>query len=59
MSDSSPATPIDARSRDIGGFTVRRLLPWRARRMVGPFVYFDHMGPVGLEAGRDVPCGRS
>ncbi len=51
MSDPSPATPIDARSRDIGGFTVRRLLPWRARRMVGPFVYFDHMGPVGFEAG--------
>lgn len=46
-----PLTTIDARARDIGGFTVRRLLPWRARRMVGPFVYFDHMGPVGFEAG--------
>ena len=54
MSELSPATPIDARLRDIGGFTVRRLLPWRGRRMVGPFVYFDHMGPVGLEAGRGV-----
>lgn len=50
----SPVTPIEARHRDIGGFTVRRLLPWRARRMVGPFVYFDHMGPVRLEAGRGV-----
>ncbi|HMM36713.1 MAG TPA: pirin family protein, partial [Thermoanaerobaculia bacterium] len=54
MSELSPATPIDARLRDIGGFTVRRLLPWRGRRMVGPFVYFDHMGPVRLEAGRGV-----
>jgi len=51
MSESWPATSVDARSRDIGGFTVRRLLPWRARRMVGPFVYFDHMGPVGFDAG--------
>jgi redox-sensitive bicupin YhaK (pirin superfamily) len=54
MSSPSPVTPIDARSRDIGGFTVRRLLPWRTRRMVGPFVYFDNMGPVRLEAGRGV-----
>jgi len=48
---------IDARSRSIGGFTVRRLLPSRARRLVGPFVYLDHMGPLTLAPGdgADVP----
>ncbi len=51
---STPAieTMIDARSRSIGPFTVRRLLPSRARRLVGPFVYFDHMGPVTLAPGQ-------
>lgn len=45
------ATIIDARRRDLGGFAVRRLLPARARRMVGPFLYFDHMGPVTYPPG--------
>jgi len=54
----TPAEPtveleIDARTRDLGdGFTVRRLLPAAARRMVGPFIFLDHMGPVQLAAGR-------
>lgn len=42
---------IDERRRDIGGFEVGRLLPFAQRRMVGPFIFFDHMGPVGLPAG--------
>lgn len=37
---------INARRRDLGGFEVGRVLPWTQRRMVGPFVFFDHMGPV-------------
>jgi redox-sensitive bicupin YhaK (pirin superfamily) len=37
--------------RDIGGFRVRRLLPSSARRLVGPFIYFDQMGPVTLGPG--------
>jgi redox-sensitive bicupin YhaK (pirin superfamily) len=37
---------IDARRRDLGGFEVGRVLPWTRRRSVGPFVFFDHMGPV-------------
>lgn len=45
------AARIEARTRDIGGFSVRRLLPFRARRMVGPFVYFDEMGPRDLAPG--------
>src|SRR5262245_21158787 len=50
---STPAIAalIDARARDIGGFRVRRLLPSRARRLVGPFIYFDHMGPAELAPG--------
>jgi redox-sensitive bicupin YhaK (pirin superfamily) len=42
---------IDARRRDLGGFEVGRLLPAAARRMVGPFIFFDHIGPVQLPAG--------
>lgn len=40
---------IEGRTRDLGdGFTVRRFLPSAARRMVGPFIFLDHMGPVQL-----------
>ena len=51
--DSTPAiaTLIDARPRDLGGFTVRRLLPAMARRLVGPFIFFDHMGPAAFAPG--------
>lgn len=42
---------IEARSRDLGGFTVGRLLPFARRRMVGPFVFLDHIGPVDLPRG--------
>jgi len=37
---------IDARRRDLGGFEVGRVLPWTKRRMVGPFIFFDHIGPA-------------
>lgn len=39
------------RSKDIGGFEVRRALPSIKKRMVGPFVFFDHMGPASFAAG--------
>ncbi|HWI85081.1 MAG TPA: pirin family protein [Sphingomonas sp.] len=40
-------------SRDLGdGFTVRRALPQPQRRMVGPFIFFDQMGPVALRDGQ-------
>jgi redox-sensitive bicupin YhaK (pirin superfamily) len=43
---------IMPRTRDLGdGFEVRRALPSAQRRMVGPFVFFDQMGPVTLQAG--------
>jgi redox-sensitive bicupin YhaK (pirin superfamily) len=42
---------IDQRRRDLGGFEVGRVLPYAQRRMVGPFIFFDHMGPVAFERG--------
>ncbi len=42
---------IDARRRDLGGFEVGRVLPWAKHRTVGPFVFFDHMGPVDFAPG--------
>jgi redox-sensitive bicupin YhaK (pirin superfamily) len=42
---------IDQRRRDLGGFEVGRVLPFAKHRMVGPFVFFDHMGPADFPAG--------
>jgi len=42
---------IDPRPRDLGGFTVRRLLPAAGSRMVGPFIFLDHLGPAVMERG--------
>ncbi len=38
-------------AKDIGGFQVRRALPTARRRLVGPFIFFDRMGPAILRAG--------
>jgi redox-sensitive bicupin YhaK (pirin superfamily) len=38
-------------AKDIGGFSVRRALPTARRRLVGPFIFFDRMGPAVLRAG--------
>lgn len=43
---------IVPRARDIGGFEVRRALPHARRQMVGPFIFFDQMGPVQFIGGR-------
>ncbi|CAN7421944.1 pirin family protein [Phenylobacterium sp. LjRoot225] len=48
---------IDQRRRNLGGgLEVGRVLPFAQRRMVGPFIFFDHIGPVDIAAGmsRDV-----
>lgn len=51
----APTDPVELmlvpRSRDIGGFEVGRVLPAGRRRMVGPFVFFDQMGPSILRTG--------
>jgi redox-sensitive bicupin YhaK (pirin superfamily) len=41
---------IDARRKDLGGFEVGRVLPFALHRSVGPFVFFDHMGPAVMPA---------
>lgn len=48
---------IDARPTSIGSLPVRRILPFRHRRSVGPFVFLDEMGPVAFPPGEgiDVP----
>lgn len=45
---------IDPRPRDLGGFSVRRLLPDARRRNVGPFVFFDHLGPAKFAPGEGI-----
>jgi redox-sensitive bicupin YhaK (pirin superfamily) len=42
---------IDQRRRDLGGFEVGRVLPFTRRHMVGPFIFFDHIGPTNFLAG--------
>ena len=42
---------IDQRRRDLGGFEVGRVLPHHGGQMVGPFIFFDHMGPVEFQPG--------
>ncbi len=48
---STLITPVE---KDLGGFAVRRLLPARALRMLGPFVFFDHVGPATFAPGAGV-----
>ena len=45
---------LDGKPRDLGGFTVRRVLPSLQRRRVGPFVFLDHMGPFDVAPGKAV-----
>jgi hypothetical protein len=43
---------IAPKARDLGDFSVRRVLPSGKRQMVGPFIFFDHMGPVDFAVGQ-------
>ncbi|MDX1405744.1 MAG: pirin family protein [Woeseiaceae bacterium] len=45
---------IEPRARDLGEFSVRRVLPSSDRRMVGPFIFFDHMGPAEFPPGKGI-----
>ncbi len=42
---------IEQRRRSLGGFEVGRVLPFATHKMVGPFIFFDHMGPVSFQPG--------
>ncbi|HKE42992.1 MAG TPA: pirin family protein [Steroidobacteraceae bacterium] len=45
---------IESQAHDLGGFEVRRLLPAAGRQMVGPFIFFDHIGPAVFGPGRGI-----
>jgi len=45
---------IEGRAKDLGGFHVSRVLPHHAHRMVGPFIFFDHMGPSDFAPGQGI-----
>jgi redox-sensitive bicupin YhaK (pirin superfamily) len=45
---------IEPRTRSLGEFDVRRVLPSVQRRMVGPFIFFDHMGPAVFPPGKGI-----
>ena len=51
------ATVIAPRPRDLGGFSVRRLLPAPMQRSIGPFVFWDQMGPATFPPGRGIDVG--
>ena len=48
---------IEERPSDIGNFLVGRLLPFREKRMVGPFAFIDHMGPAALNNHENLDVG--
>lgn len=52
MTTKPLAMTITPRERDLGGFSVRRILPAIGRKMVGPFIFFDHLGPVTFAPGQ-------
>ncbi|MEQ8748629.1 MAG: hypothetical protein RIC52_02535, partial [Amphiplicatus sp.] len=45
---------IEKRKRDLGGFFVGRVLPFAKRRMVGPFIFLDEMGPATFAPGAGI-----
>ncbi len=52
MTDSGPIkTILKPRSKDIGEFEVRRALPFAEHRAIGPWIFFDHFGPVSFQPG--------
>jgi redox-sensitive bicupin YhaK (pirin superfamily) len=54
MNDSLILQTIEPVTHDLGGFKVHRTLPSRPRTMVGPFIFFDQMGPARLEVGTGI-----
>ncbi|PKP89629.1 MAG: hypothetical protein CVT77_17420 [Alphaproteobacteria bacterium HGW-Alphaproteobacteria-16] len=54
MTDDLFTQTITPTTHDLGGFKVYRTLPSRPRTMVGPFIFFDQMGPAHLEVGTGI-----
>jgi redox-sensitive bicupin YhaK (pirin superfamily) len=53
-SQSTIELRIEPKTRDLGEFSVRRALPDKRRQRVGPFIFFDHMGPAAFPPGKGV-----
>jgi len=51
---SSQVSVIEPEHKDLGGFSVKRVLPARTHRMVGPFIFFDHFGPADFPPGEGI-----
>ena len=45
---------IEPREKDLGGFSVRRVLPVAGQKLIGPWIFFDHMGPAEFPAGQGI-----
>lgn len=45
---------VQPKEKELGGFSVRRSLPSREQRLVGPWIFFDHMGPADFPAGEGI-----
>ena len=54
MADRALDLVIDGRTKDLGGFQVSRVLPFAKRRLVGPFIFFDEMGPATFKPGNGI-----
>ncbi|MGD8978007.1 MAG: pirin family protein [Gammaproteobacteria bacterium] len=54
QAEGAIARIIEPRTRDLGGFSVRRVLPAPGQRAVGPFVFFDEMGPATFDPGHGI-----
>ena len=60
MNNDSPILmSIAPVTHDLGGFKVHRTLPHKMRTMVGPFIFFDQMGPARLTAGEGIDRTRN
>lgn len=51
---SSIKVVLKPRDKDIGGFSVRRALPFVQQRSIGPWIFFDHFGPVSFKPGEGI-----
>jgi redox-sensitive bicupin YhaK (pirin superfamily) len=49
---TGPELLISARQKELGGVAIRRVLPYSKRRMIGPWIFLDHIGPAKIEAGK-------
>ena len=54
MAKGAVTQVLEGRPRDLGGFSVRRVLPAGGRQTIGPFIFFDHMGPATFAPGDGV-----